>query len=61
MVHLVHGVLSAKAQALGLPVEHFIGFRLECEECVRPFRCARPNETHCGCCRHLKTEPLARA
>lgn len=51
MPHFIHGTVSAKAAQLNLPIEHFIGFRIECEECVRPFRTFRPDETHCGCCR----------
>lgn len=38
-----------------------IGHRLICVVCRNPFRCWREDETHCGCFRHLKTEPLARA
>lgn len=52
--HRVHGEVSAKARHWNIPIEHFNGYRLECEECVRSFRCFRPDETHCGPCRHLK-------
>jgi hypothetical protein len=37
-----------------IPLERFIGYRLDCEVCRRPFRSFREEETHCGCCRHLK-------
>ena len=55
MPHMIYGSVSAKAAQLGYPVAFFIGFRIECEECVNSFRCFRPDETHCGACRHLKS------
>jgi hypothetical protein len=53
--------LSRYALLRYLPIEHFVGFRLDCEVCDRPFRSFRSDETHCGCCRHLKAPEPARA
>lgn len=44
------GDLSAKAQHLGVPLSHFIGFRLECDECVRSFRSMNPGRLYCSAC-----------
>ena len=35
----------------GIPLETLSGYRLTCSECDRPFRCFRPDEPLCGCCR----------
>lgn len=39
----------------------FHGYRLDCAACDRPFRSFRSDETHCGCCRHLKASPASLA
>lgn len=49
--------LSAYALERYIPLETFIGHRLICKACFNPFRCFRADETHCGCCRHLKENP----
>lgn len=43
--------LSRYALERYIPLETFIGYRLTCSECDRPFRCFRPDETLCGCCK----------
>jgi len=51
-------VTNSEAVLCGTPIEVFIGHRLDCKVCKRPFRCFRKDETHCGCCRHLKARRL---
>jgi hypothetical protein len=48
--------ISAYCRESGTPLETFIGWRCDCEACFNPFRRFRPNETHCGCYRHLKPQ-----
>ena len=43
--------VSARATRLHLPVEHFIGYRMDCDICYRPFRTFRSYERRCGACR----------
>jgi hypothetical protein len=43
--------ISERAKKAGIPVETFVGYRLDCIECRRPFRCFRFYENFCGCCR----------
>lgn len=49
--------ISAFCSDSGTPLSAFNGFRLTCKACFNPFRCFRADETHCGCCRHLKEIP----
>lgn len=46
--------LSMSAMEAGIPLEEFNGYRIVCDRCRAPFRCFRADETHCGCCRHMK-------
>lgn len=46
--------ISGFCNESGAPLSAFHGHRLTCEACKKPFRCFREDETHCGCCQHLK-------
>lgn len=48
-------MVSARAMRTRLPIEHFIGYSLQCEWCEQSFRCFREFEKSCGACR-TKTE-----